>query len=165
MPQVSAEVHVPVGPDLAFAVSQMTGEVHLRWDPFIRKQYFLDAATRPAKGVRTKTFAKIGPSMVSRYVSYRPPTQVGMTMDKGPWFFAQFGGGWRFAPDADGTRATWKYTHAIRPEWLRPIAETIGRWLLGREIRKRIGAFAHGCTDPVVLDAARAALEEPSAAS
>lgn len=68
-------------------------------------------------------------------------------------------------PNGDGTRATWEYTYAIRPEWLRPIAEPIGQWLLGREIRKRVDAFARGCTDPVVLDAARAALEEPSAAS
>lgn len=36
MPQVSADVHVPVPPDLAFAVSQTTGAVRRRWDPWLQ---------------------------------------------------------------------------------------------------------------------------------
>ncbi len=157
MPQVTAETWVPVPPDVAFAVSQTTGEVRLRWDPFIRHQHLIDAE-RPAKGVRTLTRARVGPKMVSEYASYRPPTSVGMTMVTGPWFFASFGGGWRFTPaerdGVPGTRAVWKYTYAVRPAWLRPIAEPVGQWLLGREIRARIAAFARACEDPMVLDAA-----------
>ncbi|MFW6773326.1 SRPBCC family protein [Nocardioides sp. CPCC 205120] len=161
MPQVVAEQWVPVPPATAFAVSQTTGEARLRWDPFVRWQRLVDA-DRPAKGVRTVTRARVGPRMVSEYVSYRPPTSVGMTMVRGPWFFASFGGGWRFVPDTrdlagtevEGTRAVWKYTYAVRPAWLRPVAEPIGQWLLGREIRARIRAFALACTDPVVLAAA-----------
>ena len=84
MPQVSAQVVVPVPPQVAFAVSQTTGELRLTWDPFIRRQYFLDGATAPAKGVRTRTLARLGPAMTSEYVSYRPPTSVGMTMVDGP---------------------------------------------------------------------------------
>ncbi|WP_343036762.1 SRPBCC family protein [Flexivirga aerilata] len=97
--------------------------------------------------------------MISRYVSFRPPTSVGMAMEKGPWFFESFGGGWRFTPQErdgqQGTLARWKYTYAVRPAWLRPLAEPIGQWLLGREIRRRIAAFARACADPVVLAAAR----------
>lgn len=156
MPQVSAEVWVPVPPDKAFAVSQTTGEVRMRWDPFIREQHLI-GATAPAKGVRTHTKARVGPRMVSEYVSYRPPTSVGMTMVTGPWFFASFGGGWRFVPEArdgvDGTKAVWKYTYAVKPAWLRGVAEPIGQWLLGREIRARINAWARACEDPVVLRA------------
>ena len=111
MPQVSAQVWVPISPERAFAVSQTTGEVRLRWDPFIRSLRFLDGATEAGRGVRTLTHARVGPRMVSQYVSYRPPTSVGMTMVQGPWFFATFGGGWRFVPDADGCRAVWKYTY------------------------------------------------------
>lgn len=155
MPQVVASTRVPVSPDVAFAVSQTTGEIRLRWDPFIRHQHLIDA-TKPAKGVRTYTRARVGPSMISEYVSYRPPTSVGMTMVKGPWFFATFGGGWRFAATDDGgTEAVWKYTYSIRPSRLRFIAEPIGQWLLGRQIRARINAFAGACADPVVLAAAR----------
>ncbi|MDT0202375.1 SRPBCC family protein [Nocardioides sp. AE5] len=151
MPQVTARVVVPVDPDTAFAVSQTTGALRMRWDPFIRSQHFLDGATAPAKGVRTFTRARVGPSMVSRYTSYRPPTSVGMTMVDGPWFFATFGGGWRFNAVDGGTEAVWKYTYRIRPTWLRFIAEPIGQWLLGREIRARVAAFGRACEDPVVL--------------
>ncbi|WP_028658676.1 SRPBCC family protein [Nocardioides insulae] len=154
MPQVTAEVWVSVPPDTAFAVSQTTGEIRLRWDPFIRYQHLIDA-DRPGKGVRTLTKARLGPRMISRYVAYRPPTSVGMTMEMGPWFFGTFGGGWRFTPEARqgvaGTRAVWKYTWSARPAWLAPLSDRIGRWLLGREIRARIAAFAGACEDPDVL--------------
>ena len=154
MPQVVAEAWVPLPPSRAFALSQTTGELRLRWDPFIRAQRLL-GAERPGVGVRTSTHARVGPRMVSRYVSYRPPTSVGMTMERGPWFFASFGGGWRFTDEqrdgVAGTRAVWKYTYAVRPAWLRPVAEPIGQWLLGREIRARIAAFARACDDPAIL--------------
>lgn len=155
MPRVSAEAWVPVPPDAAFAVSQTTGELRLRWDPFIRHQHFLDDAPAPGVGVRTFTRARVGPAMVSRYVSYRPPTSVGMTMDSGPWFFASFGGGWRFTPqerdDVAGTLASWKYTFSTRPSWLSPVADRVGTALLGREIRARIAAFARACRDPEIV--------------
>jgi len=154
MPQVVAETWVPVDPETAFAVSQTTGELRLRWDPFIRHQRLLDAP-RPGKGVHTLTRARVGPTMVSRYTSYRPPTSVGMTMEQGPWFFRTFGGGWRFTPQerdgVAGTRAVWKYTYAIRPDLLRVPGELVGQWLLGREIQARIRAFARACSDPEVL--------------
>lgn len=162
MPQVEARIRVAVPPAIAFAVSQTTGEARLRWDPFIRRQHFLDGATRADRGVRTFTRSRHGLSMISKYVSYAPPTpdrdvgNVGMTMDRGPWFFATFGGGWRFVPDGEGgTEATWKYTFSCRPGWLRPLLDPIGRWLLGHDIQRRIAGFARGCADPVVLAAVR----------
>lgn len=113
----------------------------------------------PGVGVRTVTktaFAgSLSPTMTTRYVSWRPPTSVGMTMERGPWFFERFGAGWRFVPEGEGTRATWKYTYSIRPTWLRRVAEPIGQLLLGREIRTRIRAFAAACEDESVLRAAR----------
>ncbi len=152
MPRVEASVVVDVPADVAFAVSQTTGEVRLRWDPFIRRQYLLDGATAPGKGVRTHTRSRHGFVMVSQYVSYAPPRNVGMTMREGPWFFATFGAGWRFEPVADGrTKAVWKYSFTCRPEFLRGIAEPIGAWLLGRDIRRRIEAFARACADPEIV--------------
>jgi hypothetical protein len=160
MPVVEAVVTVPVPPDVAFAVSQTTGLVRLRWDPFIRRQYFLDGASRPAKGVRTFTRSRHGLTMVSEYVSFAPPTNVGMRMVRGPWFFEMFAGGWRFAPAADPghTVATWRYSFRCRPVILRPIIDRIGVRVLGRDIRRRIAGFATGCADPMVLAAARESL-------
>lgn len=156
MPHVVSETWVPVSPEVAFAVSQTTGDIRTLWDPFIRSQQLIDAEL-PAKGVRTFTHARVGPKMISQYVSYRPPTSVGMTMVSGPWFFASFGGGWRFIPETrdgiDGCRATWKYTFSTKPRWLSPVADRIGHWLLGREIRARIASWARGCENPRVLAA------------
>lgn len=137
----------------AFALSQTQGELRLRWDPFIHEQHLLDGATVAGKGVRTSTTSRHRLAMISEYVSYRPPTQVGMKMVKGPWFFEQFSGGWTFAPIGESrTRATWRYTFACRPSWLRPITHRIGHWLLGRDIDRRLGAFALACADPSILD-------------
>jgi Polyketide cyclase / dehydrase and lipid transport len=164
MPVVEAQITVAVPPDLAFAVSQTTAPVRYRWDPFIREQHFTGGATRPGKGVRTFTQSRHGLTMVSEYVSFAPPTHVGMRMVRGPWFFDMFAGGWRFAPAAEPghTVATWRYSFRCRPAALRPIADRIGRWVLGRDIRRRIAGYAAGCTDPVVVAAARQALAEYS---
>lgn len=158
MPVVESSIVVPVPPDVAFAVSQTTGTVRMRWDVFIREQRLLDGAERPDVGVRTLTISRRGLRMVSEYVSYRPPTSVGMKVTKLPWFFSKLGGGWRFAPHPDGTLATWKYNFSCRPRVLAPIAEWIGVRLIRHDIDRRIAGFARGCSDPLVLAAAREAL-------
>lgn len=160
MPVVEAVTTVPVPPDLAFAVSQTTAPVRYRWDPFVRRQHFVGGAARPGKGVRTYTRSRHGLTMVSEYVSFAPPTNVGMKMVRGPWFFEMFAGGWRFAPaDTPGhTVATWRYSFRCRPGFLRPVLDRVGVWLLGRDIRRRIAGYAAGCADPVVLAAAREAM-------
>ena len=93
MPVVEATAVVAVPPDVAFAVSQTVGDVRYRWDPFVREQRLLDGAIRPGKGVRTFTRSWHGLTMISEYVSYAPPTNVGMKMVSGPWFFAMMAGG------------------------------------------------------------------------
>jgi hypothetical protein len=155
MPVVSAEAVVSVDPDTAFAVSQTTGAVRRRWDPFISEQHFLDGAGVAGKGVRTFTRQRFGFSMVSRYVSYVPPTNVGMVMETGPWFFTKLGGGWRFTAVPGGTLAVWKYNFTCRPALLAPLGEWIGVRVLGFEIRRRLAGFVRGCSDPAVLAAVR----------
>jgi hypothetical protein len=156
MPTVESRIEVPVAAATAFAVSQTTGAVRLRWDPFIRRQHLLDGAEGPGKGVRTSTTHRLGFSMVSEYVSFAPPRNVGMTMVRGPWFFELFAGGWRFeqvSHDPPRTLAVWRYRFEVRPRWLQPIANRIGITVLQRDIDRRIAGFARACTDPVVLDA------------
>ena len=167
MPRVSSTVVVPLDPARAFALSQTYGELRYRWDPFVHEQRLLDGATAAGKGVRTWTRSRHRLTMVSEYVTFRPPGHVGMKMVTGPWFFKSFSGGWNFtAADgggADGspaTEATWRYNFTIRPGWLAPIADRIGVWLLGRDIRRRLDAFATACADPAIV----AALPDPGAA-
>jgi hypothetical protein len=125
VPVVSAEVVVPVSPDAASAVSQTTGATRMRWDPFIREQHPMDGAERPGKGVRTFTRVRQSCSMVSRYVSCAPGSNVGMTMETGPWFFDVSGEGWPFMPHEDGTLARWKYSFSIRPDWLHVVGDPV----------------------------------------
>ena len=160
MPVVESRCVVPVEPRVAFAVSQVQGEVRKRWDPFIRHQHLLDGATAPAKGVRTFTVQRLGFRMVSEYVSYAPPSNVGMKMTQGSWFFERMGGGWRFTPvdgDPGSTLAVWRYNFTCRPRWLAPLAERVGVAVLQRDVDRRIAGFARGCEDPVVLAAVDAA--------
>ena len=167
MPRVSSTVVVPLDPSRAFALSQTYGELRYRWDPFVREQRLLDGATAAAKGVRTWTRSRHRLTMVSEYVTFRPPGHVGMKMVEGPWFFKSFSGGWNFSPvegDGDGeddgggfrTEATWRYNFTIRPAWLAPIADRVGVWLLGRDIRRRLDAFAAACADPAIVGAVTA---------
>jgi hypothetical protein len=156
MPVVESRCVVPVDARTAFAVSQTTGDIRLRWDPFIREQHFLHGATAPAKGVHTYTVQRFGFRMVSEYVSYNPPSNVGMKMTKGSWFFERLAGGWKFTAvegQPGHTLAVWRYNFACKPRWLAPIAERIGAAILQRDIDRRIRGFATGCEDPVVLAA------------
>jgi hypothetical protein len=155
MPRVESSVTVPLDPERAFALSQTYGELRYRWDPFVREQRLLDGATGAGKGVRTWTRSRHHLTMVSEYVTFRPPTQVGMKMVTGPRFFRSFSGGWNFSPAGDGTStvATWRYNFTIRPSWLAPPADRIGVWLLGRDIRRRLDAFAAACADDEIVAA------------
>lgn len=157
MPMVESSVVVPVPPEVAFWVSQTHGPVRYRWDPFVH-QHLVEAA-EPDRGVRTATVSRHRLKMVSEYVSFNPPRNVGMKMVTGPWFFAKFGGGWRFedGPTPGTCSAVWRYNFGVRPGWLAPVGDRVGIWLLGRDIERRIAGFARGCTDEVVLEAARAA--------
>lgn len=162
MPQIRAERLIRLDPATAFAFSQTTGAFRLSWDPFISSQEFQGSATHAGKGVRTRTRSRLGLLMISEYVSYTPPKNVGMTMVKGPWFFTTFGGGWRFTADDVGTKAVWKYTFSCRPALLRPVMEPIGSWLLGREIEKRIEAFARACENQALVAEFRTVMDSPS---
>jgi hypothetical protein len=154
VPRVESTVTVPLPPDRAFALSQTYGELRYRWDPFVREQRLLDGATAAAKGVRTWTRSRHRLTMVSEYVNFRPPGHVGMRMVEGPWFFRSFSGGWNFVPTpGGGSEATWRYSFTVRPAWLARVADRIGVWLLGRDIRRRLDAFAAACADPAIVAA------------
>ena len=158
MPRIEAVAVVDAPAAVAFAVSQTYGEVRYRWDPFVREQRLLDHATAAGKGVRTWTRSRHGLVMVSEYVTFRPPLHVGMRMVEGPFSFQSFSGGWHFTERPDGrTEATWRYNFTCRPGWIRFVADPLGAWLLRRDIRRRIDAFARACTDPAILAAVAAA--------
>jgi hypothetical protein len=145
----------------AFALSQTYGDLRYRWDPFVHEQRLLDGANAAAAGVRTWTRSKHRLEMISQYVAFRPPRHVGMRMLSGPWFFESFSGGWNFATQEDGTtEVTWRYNFTIRPRWLAPVANPIGVKVLGRDIERRLAAFAEACDDPEIVAALGVADDE-----
>jgi hypothetical protein len=163
MPRIKATAIVEVPIDVAFALSQTYGELRYRWDPFVREQHLLGDATGAAVGVRTHTLSRHRLTMVSEYVRVDAPRQVGMRMVSGPWFFRSFGAGWRFTALPDGrTEATWRYTFTCRPRVLAFVAEPLGRWILGRDIRRRLAAFARACADPSIVGEVRVHDDPPA---
>jgi hypothetical protein len=146
-----------VAPEVVFAVAQTHGELRLRWDRFIRAEHLLDGAQAQSRGVQTWTKHRSGMTMVSECVSFNPPTNTGMHMIRGPWFFSRFAGGWRFAPaPGGGTEVQWRYSFTCRPRWLAPVFEWFGIRVLRREISARVAGFADGCADPDLVAAALA---------
>lgn len=150
VPRIEVTRRVDVGIEAAFAMSQSRGDVRYAWDPFVREQHLLGGAEHPARGVQTRTTSRHRLSMTSEYTSFRPPTQVGMKMIDGPWFFSAFGGGWSFTEVGPGaTDATWRYTFTVRPPWLASIGDRIGRVLLRRDIERRIDGSGARCSWPI----------------
>jgi hypothetical protein len=146
----SASVNVAIHD--AFDLSQSYG-LRLEWDPFVRSQRLLDGATIAGKGVRTLTLSRHGLRMVSEYLAFRRPEAVAMKMVEGPVMFRLFSGGWQFKPVAEGeTKVVFKYHFTCRPAWLRWLMHPVGRWFLGREIRRRLLAFKKAAETPGMIE-------------
>ncbi|QXC61903.1 SRPBCC family protein [Aquihabitans sp. G128] len=143
----------------AFAVAS-SYQVRLEWDPFVSTQHLINTDT-PGKGVRTFTRSRHGLGMVSEYLTYRPPTHMGMKMVTGPWFFRTFSGSWHFKDLGEGRlEVVYRYRYDCRPAWLQPVSHCIGNALLGRDIERRVAAFVRGIEDPVIVARAQAEAAE-----
>jgi Polyketide cyclase / dehydrase and lipid transport len=112
------------------------------WDPFLKAQRFLDGAEAPGVGVKTWSKDRRGLVMVTQYLTFQRPNRVGMKMVEGPRFFRTFSGAWRFdATDDGGCLVTFRYNFTCRPARLATLMERVGRWYLGRDIRRRVDTF------------------------
>lgn len=112
------------------------------WDPFVKKQRLLDGATSPGAGVRTWSRDRRGLTMVTKYLTFQRPKRIGMKMEEGPFIFRTFSASWRFGERDGGCEVHFRYNFTCRPKWLAPVMERVGRWYLGRDIKRRIDAFA-----------------------
>ncbi len=155
MPIVERTVTVRGPIDDVFDLSQ-SYELRLDWDPFVRSQRPLFGARHAARGVHTETISRHRLRMVTEYLTYRPPTLVGMKMVEGPRIFRTFSGSWRFSErDDDRVDVAFRYNFACAPRWLAPVMERIGSWYLGRDIERRIEAFRAACDDTDLLGQVR----------
>ncbi|MGE9808731.1 hypothetical protein [Janibacter sp. G1551] len=68
-------------------------------------------------------------------------------------FVQELQGGWHFAAEGPGTRATWSGEVTTRPARLRPVTDRISERSLRRAVRRRVDEFARACVDPAALAA------------
>lgn len=141
MPIVEHSAETTAIPEDAFDLS-MSYSRRFDWDPFLKAQRFLDDATRPGVGVRTWTKDRRGLVMITRYLTFQRPTRVGMKMEQGPPIFRTFSGAWRFDTTETGCTVHFRYNFTCQPKLLARPMEAIGKWYLGRDIRKRVTTFA-----------------------
>lgn len=142
MPIVEHKADVSATAEEAFDLS-MSHRRRFDWDPFLSKQHFLDGALRPGVGVRTWSRSRHRLVMVTRYLTFQRPHRVGMKMEEGPWFFRTFSAVWRFEPVPDGgCTVVFRYNFTGTPKLLAPVIERLGSIYLGRDIRRRVDAFA-----------------------
>jgi len=160
MPIVDYSEWVQVSVHDAFDLS-MSHARRFDWDPFVRQQRFLDDASRPEVGVRTWTKDRRGLVMVTRYLTFKRPHLVGMKIEKGPRIFRTFSGSWRFEEKDGGCEVHFRYNFSCRPKLLARPMEWIGTRYLGRDIKRRVGAFAAALRDGMrATDAEIAAMDD-----
>lgn len=151
MPTIRSGIEIAAPPDALFDLAQ-SYELRLVWDPFLRAMRFLDGATTAAVGTRVWVRAKNGLTMEVRYITLERPTQVAMTMTRGPAVFRQFAGAWNFRAIADGrTQVVFKYNYALRPAWLAPVLEPVVTRVLQHDMDARLAALKRSAEQTDIL--------------
>ena len=119
--------------------------LHREWDPFLRDMRLLNGATQVAVGVREWVRAYTGLGMEVEYVSFSPPHAVAMKMVRGPFFFAQFAGSWRFKTVSETeTAVTFRYSFKTRWKKLEPLLDKLIGFVFQRDVRARVLGLKQG---------------------
>lgn len=151
MPIVESSIVISVPKDQLFALAQ-DYYVRLEWDPFLSDMRFLDGAKEPAVGVRVWVKSRRGLTMEVEYTSVNPPDRVATKMLKGPFFFEQFAGTWRFEAESDNrTRVHFRYSFKSRWQALRFLADPIIRFIFLRDIQARLKGLKHAAENTDIL--------------
>ncbi len=151
MPIVEHTAAMRGAPAQLFALTR-SAKLHREWDPFLRDKRLLNGATQVAVGVREWVRAYTGLSMEVEYVSYNPPHAVAMKMVRGPFFFAQFAGSWRFkAVNETETAVTFRYSFKTRWKKLEPVLDVVICWMFQRDVRARVLGLKRGVEEKNLL--------------
>jgi ribosome-associated toxin RatA of RatAB toxin-antitoxin module len=142
MPLVERSILVQASAEDLFALSQDYAR-RRDWDPFTRELRFLAGAGAPGPGVRVAVVTSNGLAMEVDTISWDPPRLVAMRMVQGPRIFESLAGSWRFDALEDGrTRVSFRYHFRLAWWSLRPLAEPIAAWRMGRVIAGRLAGLA-----------------------
>jgi Polyketide cyclase / dehydrase and lipid transport len=114
----------------------------LDWDAYLAEAYLLAGHTFAAVGVDSFCKSKSGSVLVSRYISFSPPTHAAVEMTRGPWVLQSFSGTWRFRPMESGrTEVRFIYNFKSRPAILRWLLEPLIAIHYRADMRRRLKAF------------------------
>jgi ribosome-associated toxin RatA of RatAB toxin-antitoxin module len=151
MPIVESSIVIHVPNDQLFALAQ-DYYVRLEWDPFLSEMQFLDGATTAAVGVRVWVKSRRGLTMEVEYTTVEPPDRVATKMLKGPIFFEQFAGTWRFENgDAGQTKVHFRYSFKSRWPLLRSVVDPIIQAIFLRDIQARLRGLKQAAENTDIL--------------
>jgi ribosome-associated toxin RatA of RatAB toxin-antitoxin module len=156
MPIVESSILIEAPRDELFALAQDYA-LRLEWDPFLRDMKFGDGATEAAVGVRVRVSAHNGLTMEVEYTTLKAPEVVAMRMIRGPFFFEQFAGTWRFKQmDGGAVQVTFRYSFTTRWPFARPLLDPVIGLVFRRDIRERLRSLKHGAEATDLLKRLRA---------
>ncbi len=114
----------------------------LEWDKYLCEAYLLGGHEAAAVGIESHCKNRRGAVLVSKYISFCPPTHAAVQMTKGPWILSNFGGTWRFRPLPDGkAEVRFIYNFKARPALLGWLVEPLIAAFYRRDMRRRLNAF------------------------
>ncbi len=114
----------------------------LEWDPMLSEARLLAGATAADVGVRSRcvgTWKGAFQALETEYVRFQPGRVAAVKLTNRPAFFDHFAA--TLKHDALGearSRATYIYSFRARPKFLAPLLEPIMRFMLTREVRRRL---------------------------
>jgi ribosome-associated toxin RatA of RatAB toxin-antitoxin module len=145
----STLIHAPK--DKLFALAQ-DYDLRLDWDPFLSRMEFVNAR-EAAVGVHVRVQSKRALTMEVEYTTLEPPDRVAIKMVKGPFFFSDFAGTWRFdQPTPEQTEVRFRYSFKTRWPLLRIILDPIIRFVFLRDIQGRLRGLKHAAETTDILD-------------
>lgn len=114
----------------------------LEWDKYLSEAYLIGHPTAADVGVESFCKNRNGSVLVSKYISFSPPTYAAVQMTSGPWVLSKFGGTWRFESLDDGcTKVCFIYNFKARPKALKWILDPLISALYRRDMQRRLDAF------------------------
>lgn len=117
-------------------------EHRLEWDEYLSEAYLLGDHKVAAIGVESFCKSRGGSILISKYISFCPPTHAAVQMTKGPWILSKFAGTWRFKTLSNGrTEVRFIYNFKARLPLLKWFLEPLIAALYRRDMQRRLGAF------------------------
>ncbi|NRR34009.1 SRPBCC family protein [Oxalobacteraceae bacterium] len=139
--RVTVSLEIDVAEERLFWYSQDYSR-RLEWDIYLADAYLLNGHTKAALGAESFCKNKSGAVIVSKYISFAPPTHAAVQMTAGPWILSKFGGTWRFKSLAQNrTEVRFIYNFTCRPVALAWLIEPIVGLVYKYDMRRRLAAF------------------------